>query len=161
MESKGKQSSVPTLWCVVGGVLGGWAVLKLECSKSHSKEVHFLSLGLENIQPLEIGNGLKSANHRKTQATFRTHWILPSSQVSFFQEKNDAFTSSILELSSGNLYWAPPICHTILATEHTGYHFCSIERRAELEEANSEIDFSTVPTWNPLHIFRYKISWAK
>ena len=55
------------LCCVVGGFPVGWAASKLDrCSKSHSKEAHFLSPGLENIQSLEIGNRMKSDNHRKT-----------------------------------------------------------------------------------------------
>ena len=155
MESKEKQGSVPMLCCVVGGLPVGWAVSKLDrCSLSRSKEAHFLSPGLENIQPLEIGNGMKADNHRKIQATFRTHWILPSSSFLFSGKKNDTFPSSILQVSVGKCVLKTSYMSPILAPGHTGCHFCSIERRAEFKEDNLGIDFSTVRACNPIHVFR-------
>lgn len=156
MESKEKQSSVPMLCCVVGGFPVGWAASKLDrCSKSHSKQAHFLSPGLENIQSLEIGNGMKSDNHRKTQPTFRTHWILPSSKVSFFSGGKKMILLHLLFWSCqlGNWYWIPPISHYSGTRTHR-LSFLFRRKKSRVRKANSGIDFSTVPTCNPIHVFR-------
>lgn len=77
-------------------------------------------------------------------------------KVSSFQEKKWYFH---IFRQSGNFPWAPPV-PLFWTPEHTG-HCCSVERRTELEKANTGKVFSIVSTWNPLYIFRYKISWAK
>lgn len=68
----------------------------------------------------------------------------------FFSRKNTTFTFSILELSVRKCFIEYRLYVTLFGASEP--NFCSVEGRAELEEANTGMGFSTLPTWNPLHI---------